>query len=217
MTRPPTDSISRLEIPFRPDFSFEGKLLAHGCRFIAGTDEAGRGPLAGPVVAAAVILDPDHIPEGLDDSKRMSKTARERAFDGILRTARAVAFCSMSAQHIDQTNIRKASLEAMSCAVVGLCVVADHVLVDGRDIPHGLSIPATALIKGDQRSLSISAASIVAKVMRDRMMEVAARTWPTYGFEAHAGYGTTRHIDAITKNGPIERLHRFTFAPIHRK
>ncbi|MGB8817972.1 MAG: ribonuclease HII, partial [Rhizobiaceae bacterium] len=195
-------------------FSVEACLIAKGCRAVAGTDEAGRGPLAGPVVAAAVILNPDHIPFGLDDSKRLDKRAREEAFGRILTQARAVSLCSMPAESIDATDIRKSSLEAMRCAVAGLCLIADHVLADGRDVPPGLTCPASALVKGDQRSVSIAAASIIAKVMRDRMMETAGLVHPAYGFDAHSGYGTARHIKALADNGPIVRLHRFTFAPI---
>ena len=188
--------------------------MANGAQFVAGTDEAGRGPLAGPVVAAAVILDVDSIPHGLDDSKRLDRRAREEAFGRILSQARAVSLCSMSAEDIDTTDIRKASLEAMRRAVAGLAVEADHVLADGRDVPPGLACPATALIKGDQRSVSVAAASIVAKVMRDRMMDLAGVVHPEFGFEAHAGYGTARHVLALAEHGPVARLHRFTFAPI---
>ena len=216
MARKPSDSPMLFDLPLRPDFSFEEKLLKSGCMNVAGTDEAGRGPIAGPVVAAAVILDPDAIPTGLDDSKRMSKAAREKAFDDILAKARAVALCSMSAEYIDATDIRKASLEAMRRAVAALCIPAGHVLADGRDVPPGLSCTATALVKGDQRSVSVAAASIVAKVTRDRMMDQAGTVHPAYGFASHAGYGTAFHAQAIAAHGPVPRLHRFTFAPIRK-
>ncbi len=209
-----SDSPSLFDLPLRPDFSLEAKLISKGARCVAGTDEAGRGPLCGPVVAAAVILDPQDIPHSLDDSKRMDKRAREEAFSRILVQARAVSLCSVPAEIIDVTDIRKASLEAMCRAVAGLVLAADHVLADGRDVPPGLECAATALVKGDQRSVSIAAASIVAKVMRDRMLDVAGAVHPAYGFEAHAGYGTMRHIRALADFGPITRLHRFTFAPI---
>jgi ribonuclease HII len=211
------DSPLLFEMPVRPDFSFEKSLLEKGLHAIAGTDEAGRGPLAGPVVAAAVILDVNQIPSGLDDSKRMTKAARERAFDQILSTGRAIAFCSQPAEEIDRTDIRKASLEAMRRAVAALHIQADHVLVDGRDVPPGMIIPGTALIKGDQRSISIAAASIVAKVMRDRMMDIAGDQWMSYGFRGHAGYGTKKHMETIAVNGPVPRLHRYSFAPIRQK
>jgi ribonuclease HII len=214
MARRASDSPTLFSLPLRPDFSIELRLTDKGARLIAGADEAGRGPLAGPVVAAAVILDPDKIPHGLDDSKRIDKRGREEAFGRILAMARAVSLCSMSAEDIDATDVRKASLEAMRRAVAGLALTADHVLADGRDVPPGLECAATALVKGDQRSVSVAAASIIAKVMRDRMMDVAGMWHPEYGFEAHAGYGTARHSLALTVHKPIDRLHRFTFAPI---
>jgi ribonuclease HII len=217
MARRASDSPLFFDLPSRPDFSLEFKLAAMGAQFIAGTDEAGRGPLAGPVVAAAVMLDPDNIPQGLDDSKRMHRRGREEAFGRILSQARAVSLCSISAEDIDVTDIRRASLEAMRRAVAGLALAADHVLADGRDVPPGLACAATALVKGDQRSVSIAAASIVAKVVRDRMMDVAGAAHPQYGFAAHAGYGTARHGLALAEHGPVVRLHRFTFAPIRRR
>jgi ribonuclease HII len=217
MARNLSDSPSLFDLPIRPDFSWEERLIAKGFKTIAGTDEAGRGPLAGPVVAAAVILDFNHLPNGLDDSKRMSKTARQAAFDEILSLSLAVAFCSRSAEEIDRTDIRKASLDAMHRAVSALSIRADYVLVDGRDVPHNLNAPGVALVKGDQRSISIAAASIVAKVMRDRMMEVAASQYDSFGFASHFGYGTKRHFEAIETSGPIARLHRYSFAPIRKK
>lgn len=212
-----SDSPTLFDLPLKPDFSVEARLLAKGCRAVAGTDEAGRGPLAGPVVAAAVILYPACIPQGLDDSKRMNKRAREAAFDLILSQARAVGLCSIPAEAIDASDIRRASLEAMRRAVAALSVTADHVLADGRDVPPGFACPGTALIKGDQRSVSIAAASIVAKVMRDRMMVNTGIVHPAYGFDAHAGYGTARHLTALNEHGPITRLHRFSFAPIRER
>lgn len=217
MAKRSSDSPSQFELPVSPDFSFEKKLYADGCTTVAGTDEAGRGPLAGPVVAAAVVLDPLNLPFGLDDSKRLKKSQREQAFTDIVAKAKAIAFCSLSAEEIDRTDIRKASLEAMRRAVSALSVKVDHVLADGRDVPLGLACPATALIKGDQRSLSIAAASIIAKVMRDRTMHEVGAEWIRYGFGNHAGYGTKAHTDAISAHGPVTRIHRFTFAPIRAK
>lgn len=217
MARTKSDSPSLFKVPNRPDFSLEERLLAKGFDAIAGTDEAGRGPLAGPVVAAAVILDRYNIPKGLDDSKRMTKIARELAFEAIVATSRAVAFCSQSAEEIDRTDIRKASLEAMCRAVSALSIKAEHVLIDGRDVPSGLKVSGTALVKGDRRSISIAAASIVAKVMRDRMMEAAANFHGAYGFKTHYGYGTKKHMQAIIVDGPVPRLHRYSFAPIRQK
>lgn len=180
---------------------------------VAGLDEAGRGPLAGPVVAAAVILDPERIPEGLNDSKLVLAPMRETLFEAIFETAIAVSVASASATSIDGSDIRLASLEAMRRALVGLCVPAAFALADGRDVPPGLPCPARAVVKGDQRSQSIAAASIIAKVTRDRMMARTATVNPHYGFDSHVGYATRQHRTAIEQHGPVVRLHRMTFAP----
>lgn len=197
-----------------PDFTQENQLLTSGLRFVAGLDEAGRGPLAGPVVAACVILDPHDLPEGLDDSKRLNAKRRALLFDQILNKALAVSISSLCAQSIDQSNILAASLEAMRRSLVMSAIKPDHALIDGNKIPPHMPCPATALVKGDQRSLSIAAASIIAKVSRDRMMDQADKQYPTYGLAQHAGYGTAKHRQAIIDNGPVDGLHRFTFAPI---
>ncbi len=152
-----------------------GNLCAAESSFVVGIDEAGRGPLAGPVVAAAVILNPKKIPEGLDDSKRLTAQRREELFDIITDTALACAVASISAPAIDASDILRAALEAMRRAVCGLAILPGHALIDGRDVAPGLPCPATALIKGDQRSVSIAAASILAKVTRDRMMAQTGR------------------------------------------
>jgi len=178
---------------------------------VAGVDEAGRGPLAGPVVASAVILNPQKIPKGLNDSKQLTAARREDLYEEILATA-DVAISSLSALAIDRTNILKASLEAMRRAVTSLPKRARFVLIDGRDVPPGLNCPGKALVKGDARSFSIAAASIVAKVTRDRMMQAAGLTFPQYGFEQHAGYATEVHREAITNHGPCA-IHRMTFSP----
>ena len=217
MTRRNSDSPFLFDLPLKPDFSAEARLINSGWKFIAGTDEAGRGPLAGPVVAAAVILKPDDLPDGIDDSKRLSKAGREKAFEEIMGKAAAIAFASASAEEVDALNILRASLMAMSRAVSALCVAPDHVLADGRDIPPGLACPASALVKGDQCSLSIAAASIVAKVMRDRMMATAHADYPCYGFLSNQGYGSAAHMAAIEVRGPVKRLHRCSFAPIKRQ
>lgn len=180
---------------------------------VVGLDEAGRGPLAGPVMAAAVILDPKRIPKGLDDSKRLDAEARETLFITILEKALAVSFASVCAHSIDLSDIRKASLEAMRRAVLGLSIQPLHALIDGVDVPPGLPCPGRALIKGDQRSQSVAAASIVAKVVRDRIMTTCGQRDPRYGFEAHMGYATERHRLAIASAGPVARLHRMSFSP----
>jgi ribonuclease HII len=179
---------------------------------IAGVDEAGRGPLAGPVAAAAVILDPRSLPEGIGDSKTLSSSQRTAAFEAILRQARAVSFALLPPAEIDRLNIRGATLEAMRRAVAGLSLRPDLVIVDGRDIPPGLACPARAIIGGDGSEPAIGAASIVAKVMRDRLMLRLGNELPTYGFEIHKGYGTVRHRAAITESGGTLH-HRRSFAP----
>ncbi|MBB3144754.1 ribonuclease HII [Phyllobacterium trifolii] len=191
--------------------------MRSGIELIAGIDEAGRGPLAGPVVAAAVILNPKKIPKGLDDSKRLTPQRREELFDIITETALACAVSSISAPVIDATDILKAALEAMRRAVCGLAILPGHALIDGRDVAPGLPCPATALIKGDQRSVSIAAASILAKVTRDRMMSQTGKYFPLYGLEMHAGYGTEFHRNAMQEHGPVVGLHRFSFSPLKER
>ncbi|WP_376705671.1 ribonuclease HII [Mesorhizobium sp. ISC25] len=213
MARPRSDSPLLFEIVEKPDFSFETRAMAEGLWPVAGMDEAGRGPLAGPVVAAAVVLDPANIPDGLDDSKRLTHLQREALFLKILGSALAVSMASVSAEGIDASNILKASLEAMRRAVAGLSIRPKLALADGRDVPPGLPCEGRALIKGDQRSQSIAAASIVAKVMRDRMMCGCGSHHAHYGFELHMGYATVRHRTAIDLHGPVARLHRASFAP----
>lgn len=197
----------------RPDDAHE-RAVGAPARRIAGVDEVGRGPLAGPVVAAAVVLDPTAIPEGLDDSKRLTERVRERLFDEIC-ARHAVAVASASAARIDATDIRAATLDAMRRAVAGLAVAPDHVLVDGNDVPPGLPCPATAIVGGDGLSLSIAAASIVAKVLRDRLMRLAALEHPGYGFERHKGYGVPAHMEALAGLG-ASPIHRRSFAPVAR-
>lgn len=196
----------------KPDFSFETAAKARGFIYIAGCDEVGRGPLAGDVTSAAVILDPNNIPEGLHDSKKLSEKRRELLFAEIMATAQ-VSIATVSAAVIDQINIRQATFRAMTLAVEGLPVRADHCLIDGNAIPPLLKDRAEFIIKGDAKSLSISAASIIAKVTRDRLMKELSETYPGYGFEKHAGYGVPAHLEAITRLGPCA-IHRMTFAPL---
>ncbi|WP_417417144.1 ribonuclease HII [Hoeflea sp.] len=213
MARTPPDSLFP-DYPATPDYRFEQHAVQNGFPLVAGLDEAGRGPLAGPVVAAAVILDPGCIPGGLDDSKALKPARRELLYEAIL-TSSTVAVASASAREIEATDIRAASLAAMRRALSALPVKADYALVDGRDVPEGLDCMARALVKGDARSLSIAAASIVAKVTRDRMMKRAAAIYPEYGFESHMGYGAKRHLKAIAEHGPCP-LHRMTFRPMRK-
>jgi len=213
MARTASDSPSLFNLPLRPDFAMERRAIQRGLWPVAGMDEAGRGPLAGPVVAAAVILDPQAIPDGLDDSKRLSAQAREALFADITRAAIGVSFASISASAIDDGDIRKASLEAMRRALAGLSTTPMLALADGRDVPPGLCCDCHAVIKGDRISQSIAAASIVAKVVRDRMMTRFAGEDPRYGFELHMGYATAKHRSAIAEHGPAQRIHRMSFAP----
>ena len=208
------DSPTLFDLDGGPDLSFETSADKQGYRLVAGADEAGRGPLAGPVVAAAVILDRKNIPDGLNDSKKLSESKRETLFDEILATS-IVAIASSSAATIDWIDIRKASLDAMRRALLLLPTRPDYALIDGRDVPQGLHCPGKAVVKGDARSLSIAAASIVAKVTRDRMMTRAAATFPAYGFDQHAGYGTVIHRDAIAQHGAC-LLHRMSFRPLRQ-
>jgi ribonuclease HII len=194
--------------PTGPDFSREAALYRRGLAPVAGVDEVGRGPLAGPVVAAAVVLDPRRIPLGLDDSKKLTAAQREVLFEAIVMTA-DVAVASVSAARIDATDIRKASLEAMRRALAALHARPAFVLVDGRDLPPWPG-PGEAVIKGDALVASIAAASIVAKVTRDRMMARLGLHYPGYGFERHAGYPTAAHRAAIGSLGHCP-FHRLTF------
>ncbi|WP_183228567.1 ribonuclease HII [Bartonella callosciuri] len=211
------DLSKMFNLPLQPNFSCELDLQKQGFLHIAGVDEVGRGPLAGPVVTAAVILDKDHIPEGLNDSKKLSIQRRNELYDEILQNALAISIASLCAHTIDQSNIRKATLEAMRRCITGLAVPANYALVDGRDIPSHLPCSATALIKGDQRSISIAAASIIAKVTRDRMMECAGQVYKGYGLEKHVGYATPAHRAALNTYGPIMRLHRYSFSPLKER
>ncbi len=213
MARQRPDSPPLFDLVQKPDFSFEKKAIKDGLWPVAGLDEAGRGPLAGPVVAAAVVLNPKRIPKGLDDSKRLTAAQREELFEAILKTALGVGVSSVCAEGIDRSNILRASLEAMRRALAALPVTPLMAFADGRDVPPGLACDCKALIKGDQRSQSIAAASIVAKVTRDRMMQGCGQADGRYGLEVHMGYATERHRTAIEVHGPVTRLHRMSFAP----
>ncbi|OGF13614.1 MAG: ribonuclease HII [Candidatus Eisenbacteria bacterium RBG_16_71_46] len=180
---------------------------------VAGVDEAGRGPLAGPVVAAAVMLDRAGCWDGLNDSKQLPAEARELLYARVTQEARAFAWAVLGPRAIDRINIRRASLEAMRRAVARLRLVPDVVLVDGVDTVPGLSCRQHAVIGGDARLLSIAAASILAKVVRDRIMTRLDRVWPAYGFARHKGYGTPEHLEALGRLGPCP-LHRYSFAPV---
>ncbi|WP_299553587.1 ribonuclease HII [uncultured Tateyamaria sp.] len=192
-----------------PDFEFEARI---GGR-VAGVDEVGRGPLAGPVTAAAVVLDPRAIPEGLDDSKKLSVRKREAVLDAILGSA-DVSVAHASVREIEELNILRASHLAMERAVAGLRLRPDHALIDGTMLPLGLSVPATPIVRGDARSLSIAAASIVAKICRDRIMVDLAQQHPGYGWETNMGYPAKNHRLALENLG-VTPHHRRTFKPVH--
>ncbi len=196
-----------------PDRSFEDAAIAKGFARIAGVDEVGRGPLCGPVTAAAVILDPANIPEGLNDSKKLSLKKREGLFERIMKTA-TVSVAHASVAEIDEINILHASMLAMQRAIGGLNPAADYALIDGNRLPKGIAIAAEALVKGDGRSVSIAAASIVAKITRDRLMVDLAQQHPGYGWESNAGYGTKTHLEALRNLG-VTPHHRRSFKPIH--
>jgi ribonuclease HII len=195
-----------------PDFRVERDLLKRGFWPVAGIDEAGRGPLAGPVAAAAVILDPRKLPRGLNDSKRLTPNERERLYEEIKLNAIAVAVVFASAAEIDEVNIRQATFSAMRRALFALSVAPRHVLIDGNDLPPGLGLPAETIVKGDAAISSIAAASIVAKVTRDRLMRCLCRLYPSYRFSEHFGYATKAHLAAIAAHGPCP-FHRLSFRP----
>lgn len=193
-----------------PDLSFEALHPAPVC----GVDEVGRGPLCGPVVAAAVILDPMHLPGGLDDSKKLTAMRRAAAFDDIMSKA-WVGIGEATAEEIDTVNILQATFLAMRRAVASLTIAPAFALIDGNKVPPGLPCPADAVVKGDGRSASIAAASIIAKVHRDHFMAKLSQEYPGYGWERNAGYGTAEHLAALRRLG-VTPYHRRSFAPIHK-
>jgi len=190
---------------------YEKELWGKEFSCIAGIDEVGRGPLAGPVVAAAVILPGDLSILGIDDSKKLSVSKREKLFDEIQESAISVGIGIVEASLIDEMNILQATKLAMKQAIENLSVLPDHLLIDAVELP--LAIPQTKIIKGDSISLSIAAASIIAKVTRDRMMEEYEALYPGYGFARNAGYGTAEHLNGLREKGPCP-IHRFSFAPV---
>lgn len=198
--------------PSSPHFRYERQLVKKSVWPVAGMDEVGRGPLAGPVAAAAVILNPARLPRGVNDSKALTAEERETAYEDIMRHALAVSVAFASAAEIDAINIRQASLAAMRRALAALAVAPHYVLVDGNDLPKTLCCAGETIVGGDARSLSIAAASIVAKVTRDRLMARLCGLFPVYGFSRHVGYATPEHLAAIAKYGPCP-YHRLSFSP----
>ena len=190
-------------------FRYEGEAREQGYTAVCGVDEAGRGPLAGPVCAAAVILPAGLVIEGVNDSKKLSEKKREELFPVICEKALAYGIGWADEREIDEINILQATYRAMKRAVESLPLTADYALIDGNRMPP-LAIPGTTIIKGDALSMSIAAASILAKVRRDRVMVQFSREYPQYGFEQHKGYGTAAHVQALREYGPCP-LHRQSF------
>ena|ERR1700722_11200934 len=196
-----------------PHYIFEARVLRSRAGPVAGVDEVGRGPLAGPVVAAAVIFDRKRIPRGLDDSKQMQPAAREEAYVRISECALAIGVGEASVDEIDLVNIRQATHLAMARAVRALALQPDFALVDGNDAP-ALPCPCDTIVDGDARSVSIAAASIIAKVTPDRLMRSLHASFPGYGWFTNKGYGTEEHLEALARLGPCPH-HRRSFAPVH--
>lgn len=194
----------------KADFRRERAARKRGLWPMAGIDEVGRGPLAGPVAAAAVILDPKNLPDGIADSKALDAATREALFEEIMKRALAVSVGMASAQEIDSINIRQATFLAMRRAAVGLALRPAFLLIDGNDLPHDMPCTGETLVKGDALCLSIAAASIIAKVARDRLMIRLASRHPGYGFETHMGYATQAHREAVQRLGPCP-FHRRSF------
>lgn len=190
---------------------YERDLYKQNIKLIAGIDEVGRGPLCGPVVACACILPENYHLEGLNDSKKVSEKKREKLYKILINDAISYGLGIISPKRIDEINILEATKEAMKEAVNNLCIKPEHLLIDA--VKLDIDIPSTSIIKGDASSASIAAASIIAKVTRDRMMIELGKKYPEYGFERHKGYGTKTHIEAIKKYGVLD-FYRFTFAPI---
>lgn len=190
---------------------YENELYDEGVNLIAGVDEVGRGPLCGPVVAAACILPKGYTLEGLTDSKKLSEKKREQYYEILIKDCIAYGVGVIGPRRIDEINIYAATKEAMKQAIDNLKVKPEHVLIDA--MPLELDIPTTSIIKGDAKSESIAAASVIAKVTRDRMMYELDKEYPEYGFASHKGYPTKKHIENVKKYGVLD-FYRFTFSPI---
>jgi|LSQX01.2.fsa_nt_gb ribonuclease HII len=204
------DNYRRELIRIRELSKYENELYDNGVELIAGVDEAGRGPLAGPVYAAAVVLPKGIIIEGINDSKKLTSQKRDTIYDIIIEKALYYSIAYVDADEIDNINISKASIKSMYKAVINLNKKPEHLLIDGNDVKQNMSIPYTCIVKGDSLSISIAAASILAKVSRDRFIEEYDKEYPEYGFAKHKGYGTKEHMEAIRKHG-ITPIHRKTF------
>ena len=193
------------------NYQYERELYKNGIKYIAGVDEVGRGPLIGPVVSACVVLRENFIPEGLTDSKKLSEKKRDMFYDIIMENALGVGIGIVDACEIDKINIYEASKKSMILAIENCNCKIDHVLIDAMKLD--INIPSTSIIKGDAKSISIAAASVIAKVTRDRMMYELDKKYPMYGFKDHKGYPTKKHVDALNKYGLIEG-YRKTYGPV---
>ena len=193
-----------------PDYEFEKAAVNSGFSCICGVDEAGRGPLAGPVCAAAVILPEGAVIEGLDDSKKLTEKKREKLYDIIKETAVAYSVAYGTLEEIETVNILEATYLAMNRAIEGLNLKPDFALIDGNRVPRGIKIPCETIVKGDSKSMSVAAASVLAKVTRDRLMLEYDKKYPEYNFKKHKGYGTKEHTELIKQYGPCE-IHRLSF------
>ena len=192
-------------------YQYERELYKNGIKYIAGVDEVGRGPLIGPVVSACVVLRENFIPEGLTDSKKLSEKKRDMFYDIIMENALGVGIGIVDACEIDKINIYEASKKSMILAIENCNCKIDHVLIDAMKLD--INIPSTSIIKGDAKSISIAAASVIAKVTRDRIMYELDKKYPMYGFKDHKGYPTKKHVDALNKYGLIEG-YRKTYGPV---
>lgn len=193
-----------------PDYEFEKAAVNSGFSCICGVDEAGRGPLAGPVCAAAVILPEGAVIAGLDDSKKLTEKKRERLYDIIKETAVDYSVACGTLEEIETVNILEATYLAMNRAIEGLNIKPDFALIDGNRVPRGIKIPCETIVKGDSKSMSVAAASVLAKVTRDRLMLEYDKKYPEYNFKKHKGYGTKEHTELIKQYGPCE-IHRLSF------
>lgn len=193
-----------------PDFEIEKSAKLKGYKLVCGVDEAGRGPLAGPVCAAAVILPDDTEIEGLNDSKKLSEKKRELLYDIICEKALAYSISYGTLEEIEEFNILEATFIAMNRSIDGLSIKPDYALIDGNRVPKGIKVPCETVVKGDAKSASIAAASILAKVTRDRLLLEYDNEYPEYNFKKHKGYGTKEHTALILKYGPCP-IHRMTF------
>lgn len=192
---------------------FQEQFYSKKIKVIVGVDEAGRGPLAGPVVAAACILSRTYINKEINDSKQLSEKKREELFEIIKKDAIAYGVGIVSAEEIDTLNIYEATKKAMKEAINNLKVKFDLILTDAMPL-KGFDVEVVPIIKGDAKAMPIAAASIIAKVTRDHMMEELGKKYPEYGFEVHKGYGTAKHMEALKKYGPIKGIHRYSYKPV---